>query len=66
MKTVIGGELRIEVALNRWTIYHDRGFGGPWHYVHVDYDGAPDAYDNRHGSANTVEECIQAIEEYET
>ena len=36
-----------------------------WVFVHEDYDGAPDANDNRHGGGATIEECIAEIEELE-
>lgn len=32
-------------------------------YVHEDYDGAPDAHDYRFGTAATIEDCIQKINE---
>jgi hypothetical protein len=34
-----------------------------WEYVHDDYDGAPDAGDNRYGHGQTVAECIDEIDE---
>ena len=34
-----------------------------WEYVHDDYDGAPDAEDNRCGHGHTVAECIDEIDE---
>jgi len=46
----------------RWRIYaadaDARAFGGyAYEYVHDDYDGAPDANDNRHGFAKTLDEA---------
>lgn len=32
-------------------------------YVHKDYDGAPDANDNRHGYGPTVMACKQEIDD---
>lgn len=36
-----------------------------WHFVHEDYDGAPDANDRRSGSCASPEECRQMIDEME-
>ncbi len=33
-----------------------------WQFCHVDYDGAPDAYDNRCGLAQTPDECRDEID----
>lgn len=33
-------------------------------WVHEDYDGAPDAYDHRHGFGASIEGCIMQINEY--
>ena len=35
-----------------------------WQYVHDDYDGAPDAYDDRHGHAPSRRAAIKAVEEW--
>lgn len=32
-------------------------------YVHDDFDGAPDAFDNRYGACATVEECKAEIDD---
>lgn len=37
--------------------------GADWGWWHDDYDGAPDAYDDRHGSAATKELAMRDIEE---
>ncbi len=37
--------------------------GAMYGYVHKDYDGAPDAHDNRHGTEATLEDCYRAIDE---
>lgn len=36
-----------------------------YNYVHDDYDGAPDAGDNRCGHAMTVQDAQEAIDELE-
>ena len=36
-----------------------------WSYWHDDYDGAPDAFDHRHGDAASVEDCKREIDEIE-
>lgn len=33
-----------------------------WHYTHENYDGAPDAYDDRHGHCASLEECKAEID----
>lgn len=40
------------------------GYIGRWKFVHEDYDGAPDARDNRIGYGTSIGECIQQINEY--
>jgi len=35
-----------------------------WEYVHDEYDGAPDAFDDRHGNVASMAEAIEAIEEH--
>lgn len=48
----------------KYRIYHNTiGFGGKWHFSHDDYDGAPDSNDNRAGEGDTVEECLEQIQE---
>lgn len=34
-------------------------------YVHDEYDGAPDSGDNRNGSCQTIQQCIDEINEQE-
>lgn len=36
-----------------------------WHFYHDDYDGAPDANDNRAGHAESVDGCLREIREIE-
>ena len=49
-----------------YIIYYDyTEWGGRYYFVHTDYDGAPDANDNRIGNAETIEECIELIDELE-
>lgn len=46
-------------------IYHNDG--GPFQayaYQADDYDGAPDAHDNRFGFGDSVTDCINQINEY--
>lgn len=57
------------MALNMhrgFRIYYDPTFlptrDLDWVYVHDDYDGAPDANDNRHGRAASYAECIREID----
>jgi hypothetical protein len=38
---------------------------GDYSFVHMDYDGAPDSNDGRCGTAQTVEEAKQLIDELE-
>lgn len=44
---------------------NDQWFGAhdAYAYVHDDFDGAPDAYDNRHGTAATIEDCKTEIDD---
>jgi len=34
-----------------------------WHFVHDDFDGAPDAHDPRHGRGPTAQDCVRQIDE---
>lgn len=34
-----------------------------WDFFHDDYDGAPDAFDHRHGVGADVEDCKRKIDE---
>lgn len=36
-----------------------------WHFVHADFDGAPDANDNRCGSAASFADALNAIDDME-
>jgi hypothetical protein len=53
---------------DKWAIHYDpppiplRQFD--WHYRHDDFDGAPDAGDDRYGHCASLEECKAAIDEY--
>ena len=52
----------------RWRIYVGEpryGSQFAYAYVHDDYDGAPDAYDSRHGYAASIEEAKAEIDEME-
>lgn len=52
----------------RWRIYVSDNVeihGYPYEYVHDDYDGSPDADDNRYGLAQSVDECKAEIDSYE-
>ena len=57
------------IVYGKWRIYYDptplpyRTLD--WTYVHDDYDGAPDANDNRCGRNASAEDCIAAIKEME-
>jgi len=39
------------------------GYRKKYEFVHDDYDGAPDAGDNRHGEGDTIEHCMKQIDE---
>lgn len=49
----------------RYRIYLNSDFGPAFKYVHDDYDGAPDAYDDRNGYGNSIEECKEQIDDIE-
>ena len=48
---------------DKWRIYI--GDYMPYEFVHDDYDGAPDANDNRCGHANSVEDAKAQIDDME-
>lgn len=50
------------IAPANWTRPHP---GFDWYWWHGDYDGAPDAGDNRTGIATSLSACIDAIHEWE-
>jgi len=45
-------------AVNSWPYAN-------YEFVHDDYDGAPDAYDFRCGTASSAEECKELIDDME-
>lgn len=47
----------------RWNIYPSAPPSFMWSYTHDDFDGAPDGNDDRYGHADTLEDCIEEIEE---
>lgn len=50
----------------RWRIYLsdvEMGRDFAFAFLHDDYDGAPDAHDNRHGFGTSVEDCRRRIDE---
>lgn len=49
----------------KWRIYLDPSPFGSYAFVHDDYDGAPDAHDNRCGHGRTLQDCITQIDEIE-
>jgi hypothetical protein len=57
------------VAYGNWTIAYNPPpipvRSCDWQYCHNDFDGAEDACDNRHGSAPTLAECLNEIDDYE-
>ena len=57
------------VVYGPWTIYFDPPpiptRECDWHYVHKDFDGAPDANDNRCGSAASFAACLNECDEME-
>lgn len=48
---------------DRWSIYPSAPPSFMWSYVHDDFDGAPDGNDDRFGHADTLDDCIDEIEE---
>lgn len=56
-----------EYKLGLWVIYYDPPAipvrNCDWHYAHEDDDGAPDGSSARSGHAESLEDCIAAIEE---
>jgi hypothetical protein len=55
------------IWFGKWRIYIS-GSECSYNYsfTHDDYDGAEDALDDRHGCANTIEECKAEIADRET
>ena len=53
------GDYKIEPATGEDS-YHFK-----WSFLHTDYDGAPDAKDNRQGFGHTVAECHEEIHQIE-
>lgn len=59
------------IRYGKWRIYRNDFTAHPawmtvaWEYVHEDYDGAPDAGDNRCGHGASVDACIAEIQEWE-
>ena len=55
------------IVYGKWRIYHDPLVvpveGLDWAFVHDDFDGAPDANDNRCGRAASPDECFATIRE---
>ena len=48
-----------------YMIYHSGWVGfGEFTFVHTDYDGAEDANDHRCGGGESIEDCINQINEY--
>ena len=53
------------VKYQGYSIFDDTGgWGGNFKYVHDDYDGAPDAKDDRHGFGSSIMHCIKKINQY--
>lgn len=52
-----------------WRIYYDPPpiptRACDWHWVHDDYDGAPDGNDNRYGSESSFVACLNACDDWE-
>jgi hypothetical protein len=53
----------------KWDIYYDAKpiptTACDWNFVHEDYDGAPDANDNRCGTGKDVADCLNQIRDME-
>lgn len=59
MRTIVKyREFEISPSLVSYAPEHD------WSYSHQDFDGAPDANDNRCGHAGSVEEAMAEIDEW--
>jgi hypothetical protein len=58
-------KLNHDIKYGDWIIYNDDSFRSIYVYCHDGYDGAPDAHDDRHGTAWTLEQAIEAINDYE-
>jgi hypothetical protein len=48
-----------EISRDLWSIAPD----SDWEFSHKDYDGAPDANDNRAGHGPTLDDCKAQIDE---
>lgn len=35
-----------------------------WHFIHRDFDGAPDAFDHRIGAGDSAADCARQIDEF--
>lgn len=51
----------------KWTISYNpkpipASCGVDWDYVHDNYDGAPDANDDRHGNCASAVDCLAEIQ----
>ena len=52
-----------QLCYRDYFIYNGYGYPKAFNFVHVDYDGAPDAYDHRLGDGDNIEDCILQIDE---
>lgn len=62
-----GGSWRHPIWIGKWRIYRSDEplWNLRWSFVHDDYDGTEDAYDNRAGCAVSVAKCLEMIAEME-
>jgi hypothetical protein len=65
----IAARARQDLRYGKWRIYFDPppipSRACDWHFVHDDYDGAPDGNDRRHGDAPSVEDAKRQIDDIE-
>ncbi|WP_341232408.1 hypothetical protein [uncultured Methylophaga sp.] len=58
-------KLKHEIRYGDWVITNDDTYRGVYMWIHDGYDGAPDANDTRHGVAYTIDQAIDAINDWE-
>jgi len=59
MKYIDYGDLKYK----GYFIHHGYGYFAKFNFVHENYDGASDSKDHRHGHGDSIEDCIEQIEE---
>ena len=56
-------KLNHELTYGKWKIYNDTAYKSIFIYYHDDFDGTPE--DDRKGSAWTLDQAIEQINDYE-